>query len=60
VVQGAIPVIEYTDTVPQLGILLGVGEEVQRLLISGVSLLQIILHEITMPERAPYFAVVFL
>jgi hypothetical protein len=59
-IQGPIPIVEYADAVPQLGILLWVGEEVQRLLIGRVGLLQVVLHEVAVSKRTPYFSVVLL
>ena len=47
VIQGAIAVVEDADAVPELGILLGIGEEIERLLVGSIRLLEVILHEVT-------------
>jgi hypothetical protein len=60
VIQGTVPVVEDADAIPELGILLGVGQEVESLLVGGVGLLQVVLHEVAMAEGTPYLAVVLL
>jgi hypothetical protein len=55
--ERAIPVVKDADAVPQLGVLLGSAEELDRLLIACVCFGEIVDHEIAVPERGPRFAV---
>ena len=59
-IQGAVPVVEDANAIPELRILLGVWEEVERLLVGRVGLLQVVLHEVAVAEGTPYLAVVLL
>ena len=39
---------------------LGVWEEIECLLVRGIGLLQVVLHEVAVAQCAPYFAILFL
>jgi len=43
-IERAVPIVENSDAIPQLGILLWIWEEIESLLISGICFLEIILH----------------
>ena len=52
-VEGTIAIIEYANAIPEFGILLWVWQEVQSLLVSGIRLLEVILHEVAVPWEMP-------
>lgn len=56
-IETAVSIVQNPNAVPKLGVL-RVGEEVERLLVGHIRLLEVILHEVAVAHRGPDVTVI--